>query len=383
MISKILLQQAEKAASSPPRREWRCLVSVTAALLCSAASSAGGQAVRGVVVDATDRPVSGAVVFMLDSTSAVIARALSNERGEFRVAATRPGTYRLRTMRIGYRPTMTDPMSLLLGGEIEKRVALTGALVALDTVRVVDRNSCRVASDSTAAATYAAIEQARTALSAAQLTLSGRNISATTVAYDRMLDAEGRRTTQQSSRTSTAYVTQPWRAISPDSSHRAGFVVVAADKSTTYFAPSIDMLLSTVFIADHCFRLVTDKKQPQLVGVAFEPSPERRGLPEIKGTLWMDRKSAELQRLDYRYVNISPEQENAGAGGDVSFARLKNGGWVISQWTIRMPILEQAMRTQALGGNSARVAAIQLTGGEIQLATRTVNGVVDTLWVRP
>ena len=360
------------------------LPALTACAFVAASATSGlAQAVRGVVVDATDRPVPGVVVFMVDSTSGVIARALSNERGEFRVAAARAGTYRLRTMRIGYRPTTSDPIILLLGGEREKRVALSGAELTLDTVRVIDRNSCHVASDQAAASTYAALEQARTALSAAQLTLSGRNIRATTAAYDRTLGADGRRVIKQSSRTTTAYVTQPWRAISPDSAHRAGFVFIADDGSITYFAPSIDVLLSNVFVEDHCFRLVTDRKQPNSVGVAFEPSPERKRLPEIKGTLWVDKRTAELQRLDYQYVNIANEQEHAGAGGDVSLARLKNGGWVISRWNIRMPVLEQVIRAQALGGTHASVAAIQVAGGEITLATRTAGNVVDTLWSKP
>jgi hypothetical protein len=351
--------------------------------LAVAGSSAGAQAVRGVVVDAGNQPVPGVVVFIVDSTSAVVGRSLSNEAGEFRVAATRAGTYRLRTMRIGYRPTTTDAFALLLGGEIEKRVSLSGALVSLDTVRVVDRNSCRVTSDATAAATFAVLEQARTALSAAQLTMAGRTISATTTSYERTLEPDGRRVTQQSSRTATAYVAQPWRAIGPDSVHRAGFVSVGDDNSTTYFAPSIDVLLSNAFVEDHCFRLVSDRKQPNVVGVAFEPSSERKKIPEIKGTLWVDKRTAELQRLDYRYVNILKEQENAAAGGDVSFGRMKNGGWVISRWTIRMPVLEQLIRDQALGGTKLNVAAIQVAGGEVMFATRARGGVVDTLWSKP
>lgn len=360
----------------------RTLFTGFATLSCVAAV-VRAQAIRGVVVDATERPVAGVVVFMVDSASRVVARALSAEGGQFRVAAARAGSYRLRTMRIGYRPTVTEPIALLLGGEVERRVTLTGAQVALDTVRVVDRNSCRVESDVSAAATFAVLEQARTALSAAQLTMSGRNISATTVAYERRLDPDGRRVLEQTSRTTTAYVQQPWRALAPDSVHRAGFVFVDRDNSTTYFAPSIDVLLSNVFIEDHCFRLVSDRNRPDVVGVAFEPSPDRRKIAEIKGTLWVDRKSAELQRMDYRYVNIGSEQESAGAGGEVAFARLNNGGWAIARWNIRMPILEQVIRTQALGGNQSRVAAVQVTGGEIQLATRATGGAIDTLWSRP
>jgi hypothetical protein len=345
---------------------------------------AAAQTIRGVTVDAADRSVSGVVVFMLDSLSNVVARALSSETGEFRVIGPRAGTYRLRTMRIGYRPATTDGIVTLLGGEVTKRVALSGVLVSLDTVRVVDRNSCRVMSDSSAAATFAVLEQVRTALSAAQLTLAaGRSINATTMAYDRELEADGRKVVHQTSRMTTQYVTQPWRAITPDSAHRGGFVFVGGDNSVTYFAPSIDILLSDAFAEDHCFRLVADRKQPTSVGVAFEPSPNRKSFSEIKGTLWVDKKSAELQRLDYRYVNISNEQQSAGAGGGVAFARLKNGGWVISQWDIRMPVLELMVRSSTFGGSQARVAAIQVAGGEIVMATRASGGVVDTLWMRP
>ena len=353
------------------------------AFVAAGATSALAQAVRGIVVDATDRPVPGVVVFMIDSASAVVARALSNERGEFRVAAARAGSYRLRTMRIGYRPTTSDPIVLLLGGEREKRVAIAGTQLTLDTVRVVDRNSCHVANDQAAASTYAALEQARTALSAAQLTLAGRNIRATTAAYDRTLDADGKRVIKQSSRTTTAYVTQPWRAISADSAHRAGFILVADDGSITYFAPSIDVLLSNAFVEDHCFRLVADRKESDLVGVAFEPSAERKKIAEVRGTLWIDRKTAELRRLDYGYVNLPQERDDGDPGGEVNFARLKNGGWVISRWGIRMPVLEREFRAEALGGNRVRLAAVQQTGGEIQLATRAKGSVLDTLWSRP
>jgi hypothetical protein len=332
------------------------------------------------VVDPSDRPVSGVVVALLDSTSSVVARALSGESGSFRLAGARGGTYRLRTMRIGYHPATSDAFSLQLGGEIEKRVALSAIQVSLDTVRVVDRNPCRQPSDQSA--TYSALEQVRTALSAAQSTLSGHSISATTVAYDRTLDADGKHVVKQQSRTSTAYVTQPWRAITPDSGHRAGFVLASDDGSITYFAPSIEILLSNVFIEDHCFKIVTDPKRPDLVGVAFEPSLERRSLPELKGTLWLNRTSAELQSLDYHYVNVSVEQEDAGAGGDISFAKLRNGGWVISRWQIRMPVLERVVRAKALGGNHVHLAEVQVAGGEIQLVTRLNGATIDTLWSR-
>lgn len=349
-------------------------------LLVALSASARAQTILGTVVDASERPVGGVVVFMLDSTSAVVARALSTESGAFRVAAPRAGSYRLRTMRIGYRPTTTEPIPLLLGGEVTRRVSLTGALVALDTVRIVDRNSCRVAADS-GFATFAILDQARTALAAAQLTAAGKTVNATTLSYERTLEPDGRRVLKQSSTLRTDYVTQPWRGITPESARRNGFVSVANDRTTTYFAPSIDILLSNAFVEDHCFRMAGDRRDQTLVGVAFEPTPERKKLPEIRGTLWLDRKTAELRRLDYRYVNVSREEEVAG--GDVAFARLTDGGWVISRWNIRMPLLEEVVRTQALGGNAVRLTGLQVSGGEVVLVTRATAIGRDTLWSRP
>jgi hypothetical protein len=326
--------------------------------------------------------VSGVVVLMLDSVSDVVARGLSGELGDFHVAVPRPGVYRLRTMRIGYRPTISQPIALLAGGEVTERLVLSGVLVSLDTVRIVDHGSCRISSD-TASATFAAWEQARTALIAAQLTVAGRAITAIIVTYDRAFDPDGRRVRQQTSRIHTDYVTQAWRALPADSLHRTGYVVTERDNTTTYRAPGIDVLLSPVFVEDHCFHLVTETARTGMTGVAFEPSPERKRLPEIRGTLWVDRRTAELRRLDYRYVNISSEQEGAGAGGEMSFARLANGGWAIASWSIRMPVLEQTMRTQQFGGTQTHVAEIKVSGGELALATIQSARGRDTLWSRP
>ena len=119
--------------------------------------AAHAQRVHGVVVDAGNHPVSGVVVLLLDSASRVTARALSNEGGEFRLSAAQPGSYRIRTLRIGFRPVVSDPMVLVTGGEIAKQLVLSGLPVALDTMHVVDRNVCRSFTDS-GAATYAVWE---------------------------------------------------------------------------------------------------------------------------------------------------------------------------------------------------------------------------------
>lgn len=331
------------------------------------------QSVRGIVVDRADQPVSGVVVQLLDSSAHSVARALSNERGEFFLATQQPGRYRLHTLRIGFHPVTSDAFTLAAGEQHAERVVLAGLPMMLDTFRVAGQNVCRSVGDS-GAVTYALWAQVRGALMATQLAAAGRTINATTVAYARTLDPATQRVRTMDARVQTAYVAQPWHAAPTDSLRRFGYVVTDANGWTTYFAPGIETLLSDAFVEDHCFHLV---QQTQSVGIAFEPSRERRGTPEIQGTLWIDRASTELRNMTVRFTNV-PSEEADGSGADVQFVRLKNGSWVIAGWSLRMPVVVRTVTEQRFGGEQLHLQEIRQTGGLLQLARRGS----DTLWVR-
>ncbi len=351
----------------------RCRLALAALLLTP--GSLAAQTVRGVAVDPTSRPLSGVVVLLMDSATNIAARALTNERGEFRLTSARPGTFRVRALRIGFRPETSAPLTLRASEEREHRLVLAGVAISLDTVRVVDKNACGSGRDS-AGVVFSAWEQARTALTATQLSGAARNMQATTVTYERTLDPSGRRVQKQSASLSSDFVTQPWRSLSADSLHRGGFVVTDRDGSVTYFAPGIDVLLSNTFVEDHCLRLLTAKDLPH-VGIGFEPNATRKDVPEIRGTLWLDRATSELRRLEFRYVNIPPQQEGIAAG-EMDFIRMKTGAWTVSRWSIKMPVIARVEARVALG-NRTQVAEIRVAGGELALARRGS----DTVWARP
>jgi hypothetical protein len=352
------------------RRSW--LITLGLAALTPVFASA--QVVRGVVTDSANRPISGVVVMLLDATSRSRARALSDERGEFRIAAPTSGAYSLRTMRIGYRPTTTPAIQLRAGNEVTRRIVVSGLPIVLDTIRVSDRNACKAFTDS-GAATFAVWEQVHAALTATELTTEFRNISATTVAYERVLDPRNQsRVLQQRANVATGYVNRPWLSLPPDSLRRIGYVVTERDNSVVYYAPGIDALLSPGFANDHCFRVASDPKRPELVGLSFEPSPERKRTAEISGTLWVDRASSLLRRLDFEFVNVPLEQTG---GGDLQFVRMRDGTWAINEWDIRMP----AFTSVIVPGHGAerQLAEIQVAGGQLALAKRGD----DTLWAQP
>lgn len=348
----------------------------TIAALIAAPSGGLAQGVHGVVVDANGRPISGVVVLLVDSASHSAARALSDERGVYRLAAPRPASYRLRTLRIGYRPVVSPVFVLDAGSDVTRGLELTGLPIALDTMRAVDRNVCRAFTDS-GAATYTVWEQIRTALTAAQLTAASRTIAATTVALERTVGersgANGSRLLQHSATVTTGYVTHPWRAVGGDTLQRLGYLLVDRDNSVLYFAPDLDVLLSNMFVENHCFRLVRDRRHAAQVGIEFDPVPDRRRIPEIRGTLWVNDTSSELRSLDFRYVNVATEQKDYAAG-DVDFARLRDGSWAITRWAIRMPVMEQVDFPGR--PSELRVGAVQTTGGVLSVARRGN----DTLW---
>lgn len=351
-----------------------------------ALSFAGGapllaQAVRGTVTDrGTGAALPGVVVLLMDSTGNIVGRALAGERGSYEVSASRAGTYRLRTLRIGFRPTTSAPLRLGEGERMIHPLELAAIPVSLDTIRVVDRSPCRVLRDS-AAITYGIWEQVRTAFMATELTARARMYETTIVTYERQLEPDGERVLLHNAMVRSGVTSAPWIARDSLLLRRSGYVVRDADRSTTYYAPDLNILLSGMFVQDHCFALRADEKR---VGIAFEPTRDRKNIPEIEGTVWLDRKTSELQRLELQYVNVAQQLAAGRAGAEMEFARMANGAWMITRWHIRMPMLESRVRTTGVAGvrraeGEVSVTEIRVEGGELALAKRGN----DTLWSRP
>ncbi|HVZ49010.1 MAG TPA: carboxypeptidase regulatory-like domain-containing protein, partial [Gemmatimonadaceae bacterium] len=194
----------------------------------------------------------------------------------------------------------------------------------------------------------------------------------------------GWRTLQQTTGVRTGALQEPWTAPSPASLHELGYIVVGTD-STSYRAPGLDMLGSTTFIDDHCFRLVNGDSRAT-IGVAFEPTSDRRALADIRGTVFVDRATSEVRRMEFHYVYPDVADLADGARGRMEFLRLRNGAWAITQWEIRMPVREIRIagaegRVTFVGGANTRVVTtgVRVAGGALAVA---VAG-ADTLWTRP
>src|SRR5688572_7621055 len=149
---------------------------VAAVLLCPA--FLGAQGVHGTIIErTTQRPVAGAVVFLLGPTDTVVARDLTSETGRYRLVAPGAGTYRIRTLRIGFRPTISAPLQLRVNQSDSLTLVVENVPASLAAVRVESSTSCPAREDTRRA--YSAWNEVVTALNAALLSSRLRGLAVT------------------------------------------------------------------------------------------------------------------------------------------------------------------------------------------------------------
>ena len=108
-----------------------------------------------------------------------------------------------------------------------------------------------------------------------------------------------------------------------------------------HYAPDAEALLSDAFRDSHCFGV--REGEGGRIGLTFEPHPGTRR-SEIEGVLWLNAATSELEQVEFLYRYRLQDREVGRPGGEVAFTRLPNGTWIVRQWAIRMPLLEQIPR---------------------------------------
>lgn len=306
------------------------------------ADGASAQQLTGVVLrDASRAPVSGVVLLAHSPVGdTVLARALSGAQGQFALPV-RAGTFRVRALRIGYRPAELGTFTLA-PDEI-RRVSLVLPENPLVLQAVTLRASARCDVVGRAGEAVASLfDEARKALVATQLrppegrptALVAVAKSATSLTGAPLMEPEARLISGQSVR--------PFQAAPLEDIERRGYVV-EEDGNTFFRAPDAPVLLSESFAASHCLQLVEGEgAQAGLIGIGFKPVRVQRPRVGIAGTLWMDRATYELRRLDFAYVGLVPLLARAGLGGEVLFTRLADVSWIESRFEVRMPRLRMA-----------------------------------------
>ena len=307
-----------------------------AALLLVAPLVASAQVVRGTVSSAVaNGRVAGAVVLLIDSSLTARARALTSDSGTFSIGAGAAGRFQLKVMRIGFHPTESPVFDLRRDTTID--VALADIPVVLPAFVTRDRNDCKLHPDTTdtGLATFALWDQARTALLAAAITLEQHDYRFTKLLHLRIYDVRQGALRDIALRETVTHGTTPWTSLPAEQLRKDGYMA-QDDSGMTFWAPDLDVLLSSYFTEAHCFHLAAATPDSGLVGLDFEPAARPRHV-EIRGTLWFDAATKELRRLRFAFVNLPGSFGDTLLGGNVFFARLSNGAWILPSWSIRMP----------------------------------------------
>ena len=372
------------------------LVAFAAALLSCLAlapilQSADAQVVRGSVVDSvTSRPLGDFTIQLIDSAGESVAAALAQPGGRFTLRAPVAGTYRLRVLRIGFRRTQSSSFGLGMGETVERTVAMPQISVALTGIRIVGEQRCEDMPDR-GEAVATVWDEARKAVQAVQLTGSERRLRMRVRDYTRDLPLRGATATDERSSEREGLTANPY--VSPDAASlaRDGYVQRRPD-GVWYYAPDASALLSDAFVDTHCFQLRRDAVSgDSLIGIAFEPV-RRRSLPDIRGVLYVDRRSAELRELRYLYTQLPDAAEGRDFGGRVTFQRVPGGAWIIREWMVRGPVftvrphanlstsgLPLQGAAPASGRLDSTLVGTHVGGGEV-LVARTFDGA--TVWAR-
>ena len=342
------------------------------------------QQVGGRMIDARNgSPLAGVVLYLLDSSGHSVATTVSRPDGSYTLLAPSPGVYRVRSIRIGFRPTTGEPVQLSAGDRVHLDIPQASLALSLDTVRVVSRSACRNIEPSAGSAAFVLWEQTRAALEAALLT-SRVPVTARVISSVQEADPETAEVVRHSSTIIEAPTMDPWSTLSPEQLHDSGYVVMDGAGTVTFVAPDLKALLSRSFLTDHCF-WVGEGSQGGEVALLFEPTPTRRRTPEIAGALAIDRATGELRRVVFEYRNL-PRQLRAGSpGGQLEFARTTHGQWLISRWNVRVPVFQtrHLLSGRVLGGRprvtEQYLDRVRLEGGELALLVHAE----DTLWSLP
>ena len=305
---------------------------VLAAVLGTASS--GAQTVRGTVKEDTGAPVGGAVVTLLAGDRRV-ASTLSGDDGRFSVRAPAPGSYALEVKRIGVRVVRAGPFELTADQTRQEDVTVRPIPRLQPEVRVAGRTKCVVRPDASEV-TATVWANARAALDAVRLTEQQRLVHASITRFARDLDPQTYRVLKEERRESFTYGERPFVSAPAEELSRLGYVRREGN-GFVYFAPDVSVILSDVFLGEHCFRLVKGTGADSTnVGLAFEPV-SGRAVADVSGSLWVDKRTSELRSLVFVYEHPPPPHDRGQAGGSLHFRRIPTGAWIVDRWTIRWP----------------------------------------------
>lgn len=349
---------------------------LAAAVLAAAALGAWGagaaaQTVKGRLIEQESaRPLSAAVVVLVDTAGRQRSAMLTDTAGTFVLRAPAPGRWRVRAEHIGRETVTSDELRLGAGASVSVTLEAPIAAILLKPLAVEVRSRCELHPVS-GETTRRLWEEARKAFRVSAVARTTQPFILRL--FERSLDPKTYRVRSEHFDEKSGFGGRPFGAAPEAELDSLGYVRRVSDASDElqeqweFWAPDEEVLLSEGFLEHHCLSMEKGGGRHRgMVGIAFEPvRPLGRN---IRGTAWLDERTAELRSVEFRFTNLPWAVPDEAQGGRAEFQRLYSGAIVLRSWYVRMPVVRTTMASTQSMITQEYLARVIESGGELETA---------------
>lgn len=352
------------------------LLAVLASGMALPLTQSTAQVIRGRVSLPDSSNVSNVSVSAIARDGTREAASITSANGLYILRLPRPGDYEVRATRIGFRSNTSGLLTLRIGDTVNLNILLRVEPVTISGLSTISDSECGLKGKDAASfvelwqrSVAALVSVSRNRLEEAGTIVVRRNGRVDAVDYNSPAEAGDPAVTWDIERTREWFSDQLLAQTRVVTLLDSGYVRPRGNGAYLYDVPNAEALLHDSFLEAHCFGVVAGvSARHDMVGLTFRPKRVLEGISDIKGTLWLDRRSAELRVADFTYTNVPPAeytmcekdfpqdpatrecrvfretgQNRIGAGGEISFARTPLG-WITSSTVVRTPSDEWSLR---------------------------------------
>lgn len=276
-------------------------------LFCAATSSLRAQTTGGVVHGLVTRAESTvAIPFALIKLLPVgtgqggmpVKERITDAAGRFRFVDVPPGDYTLQLLRIGYRPVVSSPLSVVEGQTVRQDMHVESQPVVLATVNVHANPVCLTAAQLPNEARLFAL------WTEARRSVETRRAFERQFRFTRILrqDVELEWRLRKNSRRVKVDTTinEPDSVLARDKRLQVAGREKGYGEGMTLIVPNEKELLDDSFLAQHC--LDTEVLQANgAFGLRFHPVQNRDSGFDIGGTIWIEENTYALRTLELEH----------------------------------------------------------------------------------
>lgn len=273
---------------------------IGSAPIAMAQSSTGH--IEGLARHAADAtPIAFALVRLepTEPRADTLRQRVTTAQGHFRFSGVPSGDYRLRLLRIGYKPIVSPVVHVRPGETLRHDLSGIDNVVQLATVHIQPGATCLTA------------DQLMDARQLATLWAEVRNGVEIRRAFERQyrftrimrqeiqpLRRVGR--SRMEVREDTV-INEPDSVLVRDQRRLARNRARGYKTGNLVVLPDEKELLSDEFLTDHCLDTAIEEAEG-VFGIHFRPTHRRRDGADVRGTVWVEAGSYQIRRLDVQHL---------------------------------------------------------------------------------